>query len=224
MNQLPNEPIGTDKPEQPADEVVKSKWLTRKEYTDPAEKKRDFWRGVGLFFGLAILFSLCNTALPVALSTLSSTADGSNASLNNIIIGLFYVLLPLPWILTIGLMIYFGRTRTHVALGMLTGFSVILVLTLIAGVVTSVGCFVVSLSDPETAILMIIGQIVVGAALVPVLIVTGIVAVIFLANYRSSQEKSSLRMARFLGVILAIVFVLAFVLTIGYLIVQARAP
>jgi hypothetical protein len=58
MNQPPEELPGDSKP----------KWLTRKIYETDSEKKKDFWIGVGLFFGLNILLGICSWGSTVFFS------------------------------------------------------------------------------------------------------------------------------------------------------------
>jgi hypothetical protein len=55
------------------------------------------------------------------------------------------------------------------------------------------------------------------------LILTGVVAAIFYAHSRSSKDIASLRMAKFLAVVIAIVIGLAVLFTIGYMVISLQA-
>jgi len=116
--------------------------LTRKEYTDPVEKKKDIWRGVGLWFGLNILMALCSWGVNAALFSVMSSPDGSSTPLSNVypIVNLALGILPL--LINISLIIYFALTRSQIALGMLAGFGIALLITIILGVIVAVACFV----------------------------------------------------------------------------------
>ena len=114
--------------------------LTRKEYTAPAEKAKDFWRGVGLWFGLNILTCLCSWGVNTAQLSMMS-ADPSNSALRNIDSILFILLGVLPFIVNIGLIVYFAFTRSQIALGMLAGFGIVLALVILLGIFLSITCF-----------------------------------------------------------------------------------
>jgi hypothetical protein len=225
MNDFSNEPIQPSDSSSSTGGESKPKWLTRKEYTDPAEKKRDFWIGFGLFFGLNITLSLCYYGFIFVAAAAYDYSNFDDLSLINSILdvlGLITQILPL--VVNIGLLIYFGRTRSQVAMGMLTAFSVMLVLSLLAGVATSVFCFSLALTEgSEGAMYAVLGQVIVAAGMLVALIVTGVVAGIFYAHSRSSKDISSLRTAKFLAVVLAIVIGLAVLFTIGYMVISLQA-
>ena len=85
-----------------------------------AKKRRDFWMGVGLFFGLNILLWVCQFGL---------LAIFSNSNLSSDVTGvLSLVIYLLPWVLNIGLIIFLAFTRSQMALGMLAGFGIALVI------------------------------------------------------------------------------------------------
>jgi len=117
-------------------------WLTRKTYETNAEKKKDFWLGVGLWFGLNILMTLCSWgANGLLFSLLSSTAD-YNSSFD--IYSLVYLILSaIPLLINIGLIIYFAFTRSQIALGMLAGFGIALLIVICLGVIFTAACFVI---------------------------------------------------------------------------------
>jgi hypothetical protein len=112
--------------------------LTPKIYTDPAEKKRDFWRGVGLWFGLNIVMTLCNLGLTTVLdnAAISSNAPFAAYSTISIVVGI------IPWLVNIGLLVYFAMTRSQIALGMLAGFGFALFLVICLGIIFAVACFI----------------------------------------------------------------------------------
>ena len=117
--------------------------LQKKIYESEAEKKKDFWRGVGLWFGLNILMALCSWGVNAALFGVMSSPDGSSTPLSNVYPILSLILGTLPLLINIGLIIYFALTRSQIALGMLAGFGIALLLTIILGVIFTVACFVV---------------------------------------------------------------------------------
>lgn len=144
MNQLPEEPSGLNNPFSPSPEERRSKYFTRKEYTDPAEKKKDFWIGFALFFGVNILLGICLAAANVAVFSSAYPTDGSTAPLpSDIYTVLSCVLSLLPWVINGGLVIYFALTRSQVALGMVAGFGAALALAICLGVIFTAYCFYV---------------------------------------------------------------------------------
>jgi hypothetical protein len=195
--------------------------LTRKEYTDPVEKRRDFWSGFGLWFALNIILTICSWGVTVLFTygSATSTSGGLDTALSGLYSVLGILLSLAPWVLNLGLLIYFGLTRTQVAFGMLAAFGVVLALGLILGVVTSVGCFITSLSDSSGY--AIAGQFIVAIIMAPVVVAAIVVGIIFFVNYRSSQDKYSLRMVRLIAILLGVVFVSGIILTVAYFITQA---
>lgn len=133
---------------QPLEELPgdsKSKWFTRKIYETEAEKKKDFWRGVGLFFGLNILLGICswgstvlffNWAYPAAIPV-----GGSPSPAADLVSALSCIMSLLPWVINIGLIIYFALTRSQIALGMVAGFGFALLITICLGVIFTAWCF-----------------------------------------------------------------------------------
>jgi hypothetical protein len=117
--------------------------LTRKEYTDPAEKKKDFWRGVGLWFGLNILLGLCNWGASTAMNNMAYTPNGPNTQLVDILPLVSFMLGFIPLLINIGLIVFFAFTRSQIALGMLAGFGIALLFSIILGVIFAVACFVI---------------------------------------------------------------------------------
>lgn len=133
MNTENNAPIGMN------DSDNKPPWLTRKEYTDPAEKKRDFWIGVGLFFALNIALTLCQWGL-IAVS-LEFTVSGSD-SVSSALASIFYLVFTLaPWVVNIGLIVFFAFTRSQIALGMVAGFGIALAIVICLGLIFTAWCF-----------------------------------------------------------------------------------
>ena len=120
---------------------AKKTWLTRKAYTGPAEKKRDFWRGVGLFFGLNIVMALCSWGASAALANMTYTPNGPNDQLVTVYPVVSFVLGVIPLLINIGLIVFFAFTRSQIALGMLAGFGIALLLSIILGVIFAVACF-----------------------------------------------------------------------------------
>jgi cytosine/uracil/thiamine/allantoin permease len=113
--------------------------LTRKEYTDPAEKKKDFWLGFWLWWGLNILLWVITTAASVGIYSIPSNNDTTLTSLQSIA---SIVLGVLPLLVNLGLLIYFALTRGQIALGMLVAFGVALALVVLLGIIFTVACFI----------------------------------------------------------------------------------
>jgi ABC-type amino acid transport system permease subunit len=113
--------------------------LTRKEYTDPAEKKRDFWKGFWLWWVLNILMWIISIALSALLANLPY---GDNGAYNLIGGTTLLVINFVPLLVNVGLMIYFGLTRTQIMRGMLTAFGVALGIVVLLGIAFTVYCFV----------------------------------------------------------------------------------
>ncbi len=136
MNLDNNSPIGSN------DSGDKPKWLTRKEYTDPAEKKRDFWIGVVIFFVLNIVLTLCQWGISAGFYTVSPSIVDSNFPSSPLFSILSWALLLMPWVINIALVIYFALTRSQIALGMVAGFGIALAIVICLGVIFTVWCFV----------------------------------------------------------------------------------
>ena len=135
MNSDNNSPIDSN------DSGNKPKWLTRKEYHDPAEKKRDFWIGVAIFFVLNIVLTLCQWGLGAGFYAASPSIVDSNFPSSPLFSILSWVILLLPWAINIGLIVYFALTRSQIALGMVAGFGIALAIVICLGVLFTVWCF-----------------------------------------------------------------------------------
>lgn len=142
MNEHSNEPIQSGEPQQTAGVEAKPGWFSRKEYSDPAEKRRDFWIGVGLWWGLNILLSICQYGLAFGLFAVSPDSISSDWLSSPLFSILSWLLTLLPWIINIGLIIYFAFTRSQIALGMLAGFGIALAIVICLGVIFTVWCMV----------------------------------------------------------------------------------
>ncbi len=113
----------------------------QKIYETIAEKKKDFRIGVGLFFGLNIIMSLCSWGLSAAMWNLMYTPEGTSTALADIYPTISCILGALPLLINIGLIVYFAFTRAQIALGMLAGFGFALILVVCLGVIFTVWCF-----------------------------------------------------------------------------------
>lgn len=133
MNSENNTPISSN------DSDNKPKWLARKIYETDAEKKRDFWIGVGIFFVLNIALALCQWGL-FAVS-LEFTVPGSDSVSSTLASVLYLVFTLAPWVINIGLIVFFAFTRSQIALGMVAGFGIALFLVICLGVIFMVWCF-----------------------------------------------------------------------------------
>ncbi|MGE5251506.1 MAG: hypothetical protein ACM3QS_14990 [Bacteroidota bacterium] len=116
------------------------RWKEKKEYTNPSEKKRDFWLGFGLWFGgniaLYILIQLLLVVLALPLSAVSQQALGLS----------WLFLLPslLALLLNVIAIIYFAFTRRFIGLGMLAAFGSLLLLTICAALLFAGVCFILA--------------------------------------------------------------------------------
>ena len=135
MNTENNTPIGSN------DNEGKPKWLTRKEYTDPAEKKRDFWIGVAIFFVLNIVLTLCQWGLGFGVGSVFPDFSNSDSVSSTLATILYLVFALAPWVINIGLIIYFAHTRSQIALGMVAGFGIALAIVICLGVLFTIWCF-----------------------------------------------------------------------------------
>lgn len=139
INEIPE-----DQP--PANDSVGSssrrpKWFARKDYSSPAEKKKDFWLGVGLFFLLNILLGLCSWGVLALFGYSGALFNVSTSTYSDLYSVLTCILGLLPWILNIGLVIYFAFTRNQIAYGMVAGFAIALLIVICLGVVFAAFCF-----------------------------------------------------------------------------------
>jgi hypothetical protein len=107
-----------------------------------SDAKKDFWRGVGLFFGLNIVMALCSWGASVVLTNMTYTANGPNEQLVNVYPVASFLLGLIPLLINIGLIVYFAFTRRQIALGMLTGFGIALIISIILGVIFAVACII----------------------------------------------------------------------------------
>ena len=93
----------------------KPKWLTRKVYENNAERKKDFWLGVGIFFALNLLLRLCFST--VQNGVIVSSADDAIADTASSLYRFgSLVLTLLPVIVNIVVVVYFAFTRSRIAL------------------------------------------------------------------------------------------------------------
>jgi hypothetical protein len=141
MNDFSNEPIQPSDSSSSTGGESKPTWLTRKEYTDPAEKKRDFWIGVGFYFILNIVMSLCLWAMGYGF-VYASPDFWTTSDTSPMFSLLLWVITLLPWIVNIGFVIYFALTRSQIALGMVAGFGIALAIAICLGVIFMIACFV----------------------------------------------------------------------------------
>ena len=102
-----------------------------------AKKRRDFWMGVGLFFGLNIVLWIFQIAFYWLITTLDADLMYSDA------IGVVGLMLGLlPWLVNIGLIIFLAFKRPQMALGMLAGFGISLLIVVCLFLITLAVCFV----------------------------------------------------------------------------------
>ena len=87
-----------------------------------AKKRRDFWMGVGLYFGLNLVMWACQLGVSLLWSFNDPYTWGQQTDWLTTIIGF------LPYVVNIGLIIFFAFKRPQMALGMLAGFGMALLL------------------------------------------------------------------------------------------------
>ncbi len=117
--------------------------LTRKTYTTRREKTIDFVLGfVGWFVLNALLIGI-GWLVAVGLGALlSQTQSPDSTTAIEPLLGVLAVVINcLPWLINIGLLIYFGLTRYWIALGALAAFGAVLFVLLCVAIVVGVMCF-----------------------------------------------------------------------------------
>ncbi len=119
----------------------------RKEYTTPEDKKKDFWIGFGLFWGVNILVWGLTVLAGIAVTDWSNSGKANDVA----VVALGPIIALLPWVINVGVLIWLARTRSQMALGMLIGFAVVLGLTVLLFIVALVACFV-ALGTQNTAL------------------------------------------------------------------------
>ncbi len=107
-----------------------------------ARKQRDFWIGFGLWFGLNILMTLAVWGTMMALSAVYSSGNQYGTFISNAANALSLIVGFVPYVVNIGLVIYFAIKRPQIALGMLVGFGVTFAIVVCLGVIATVACFV----------------------------------------------------------------------------------
>ena len=119
----------------------RSRWFTQKTYETAAEKKKDFWIGFVLWWGLNILLALCSWGAFALFGYSGVYFDPSTSTYSDVYGVLSCVISLLPWVINIGLIIYFALTRSQIAIGMVAAFGVALLITICLGVIFMVWCF-----------------------------------------------------------------------------------
>ncbi|RIK29888.1 MAG: hypothetical protein DCC56_10950 [Anaerolineae bacterium] len=142
MNDLSNEPIQPSGSPSSDNGGSKPSWLTRKEYTDAAEKRKDFWIGVVLFFVLNIALVLCQWGLGFGAMTVAPNGLGSDDFSTTLTTIVSWIFILLPWVINIGLIVFFAFTRSQIALGMVAGFGIALAIVICLGIVFTIWCFI----------------------------------------------------------------------------------
>ena len=109
--------------------------LTRHEYLNREEKVKDFTLGV-------VILIAVNTLLILALLLVTRIGNQNNLSGNKLFTFVSTILSCLPLAVNIGLLAYFGSTRSWIAMGMLGVIGLIITLVILAGVIFMVYCFI----------------------------------------------------------------------------------
>lgn len=101
---------------------------------DAKKKRRDFWLGVGLFFGL----NLALWGLGALFFGVLYNLDIPYEVVNTISIVVSF----LPYVINIGLIILLAFKRPQMALGMLAGFGIALLIVVCLFLITLAVCFI----------------------------------------------------------------------------------
>ncbi|NUM43199.1 MAG: hypothetical protein HUU38_00720 [Anaerolineales bacterium] len=115
--------------------------MQRKIYETPGEKRKDFWIGFLGWFVLNIVMGLLGFAVSLVLTPLASNVDFETST--TIMNSLSLLVSCLPFVINIGLMVYFAFTRSQIAMGMLAAFGVVLFISICLGIIATAACFVV---------------------------------------------------------------------------------
>ena len=103
-------------------------------------KRRDFWFGLLLSLGVNVVLGILLTVLGVVINYFK-LPDWLKTSSN-------IVLFSIPWLINIGLIIYFLiKHRNHVVLGIVSLYAILLALTIVLGLVVGVVCFILAASS-----------------------------------------------------------------------------
>ena len=116
-----------------------------KVYESREEKKKDFWIGVGLFFGLNVLIFLVSNGISWLVGSL--IGDLASDLAMNITTWFSCLTYPLTILINIAFLIYFFRTRTWIGFGMLGTFAALLLMTFLLTIIFSIFCFASSVSS-----------------------------------------------------------------------------
>lgn len=227
MKDISNEPVQPTEPPPAAGGRAKSKWLKRKIYETESEKKKDFWIGFVLFFVLIIVMLLCAWGLgfgqyqdtPLGQFVISTGILEYRGDVSYYAPDLTIILVILALVSNISLIVYFAFTRNRIAQGMSASFGVLLSFTLLAVVATLTFIFSSELPDNSgEALIGFVVLLIFGAPFFLVaLIMIGVVAGMFYAHSKSTKDIMSLRMAKFLAVMIAIIISFAVLSTIGFI-------
>ncbi|MFZ5905628.1 MAG: hypothetical protein ACOYZ8_18975 [Chloroflexota bacterium] len=102
---------------------------------DAKKKRRDFWLGVGLFFGLNLALAGLGALFFGVLYSLDIPYDLINV--------LSLIANLLPYVLNIGLIIFLAFKRPQMALGMLAGFGFSIAIVICLGLLFMAACFII---------------------------------------------------------------------------------
>jgi len=112
--------------------------LQRKVYETRSQKVADFLIGVGLMIGVNAVFYIIAMILASGMTFWGGSSSGSAfGNVGSIVLSALYCL---PFVVNIGLMIYFGLTRYWIALGMLA----LIAFGLLMAFLLSAACFVLT--------------------------------------------------------------------------------
>ena len=110
----------------------------------PWYRQLDFWIGLGLFFFVSIGFGLLGGGISLLTAVLPKYAFELGV--------LSTIVSCLPYLVLLGMTIYFFIRRRWVALGLLAGFAFSLLLALVLGLLVMIACFFIG--DPGAAALV----------------------------------------------------------------------
>lgn len=112
--------------------------LTKKEYTDRAEQRKDFIIGIAIFIGLNVILYFSMGAFYVLMGALTENF-GTSPGAWSVIIPFVYLL---PFLINIGVLVFFLLTRSWIARGFLAAFGTLLAASIVLGILASVVCLI----------------------------------------------------------------------------------
>ncbi len=112
--------------------------LEQKVYATTAEKRLDFIIGLAGFFAVNLLFAGAAWGLAALSDAWSSAGNPSAASTLSTVVAIVGCL---PFLINIGGLVFLAFTRPWVSLGILSGYALLLLITVCAAIAFGIYCF-----------------------------------------------------------------------------------